>query len=59
MSDEESNKDTGDSSSDAYKQYDLDYDPAWDDWYDSSEIENKKNKIKKSNRRSSKNRDEW
>ena len=60
MSDEKNNKDTEDnSSSDVYRQYDLDYDPAWDEWYDSSEKKKKKNKIKKSNRRSIKNRDEW
>jgi len=39
--------------------YELDYDPAWDEWYDSSELENKKNKIKRSNKRSSKNKGEW
>lgn len=42
-----------------YSMYDLDYDPAWDEWYDSSELENKKNKIKRSNKRSSKNKGEW
>lgn len=42
-----------------YDIYELDYDPAWDEWYDSSELENKKNKIKRSNKRSSKNKGEW
>lgn len=60
MKNEEDSKSIeSDSPNGSYKEYDVDYDPEWDEWYDSNEIENKKNKIKKSNRRLSKNRDEW
>ena len=35
------------------------YDETWDEWYDDIDFFNKNHKIKKSKKRSYKNRDEW
>ena len=35
------------------------YDETWDEWYDDIDFFNKNHKIKKSTKRSYKNRDEW
>jgi len=39
--------------------YDIEWDDEWDEWYDDNEIQNKRSKIRRRNKRLVKQRDEW